>query len=61
MLEPTDEEIADAVAQNKRVANYRWGTMWVSSRSGYISFAWKAWLFVLGTFFGLLFLLTKLR
>ncbi len=61
MLGPTDEEVAGAVAHDRRIADYRWGTMWVSPSGRYLSFAWKAWLLVLGGVFALLFFLTKLR
>jgi len=61
VLQPTDEEVGSAVAHGKRVADYRWGTMWVSAQERYVSFAWKAWLLAIAVVFVLLFLVTRGR
>jgi hypothetical protein len=32
-----------AVLHDKRIAHWRWGTVWVSPYGKYVAFAWKAW------------------
>ncbi|HXG11465.1 MAG TPA: hypothetical protein VNK04_17050 [Gemmataceae bacterium] len=60
---PKQAEVAKAIAENKRVADYRWGTLWIISpeKATYGSFAWKPFLFVIGAFWviGLLASLAK--
>jgi hypothetical protein len=49
---PSDEQTARAIAQGKRVINYRWGTAVIISSSGkYVYFAWKAWLLAITLIF----------
>lgn len=43
-FKPTDEEVLNAIAEGKKIANYRWGTMWVSESGRGACFAWKLWL-----------------
>lgn len=49
---PKQAEVAKAIAEKKRISDYRWGTLWIISPENgtYGSFAWKPFLFVIGAF-----------